>query len=140
MAPNSHMVISALVASCANSESSLTVLKQIRKKGIRIQRAILRVLKKRWKVMLQASLFSICLLSTQDYIHASRSCQRLSRNGGCWHLVWTSYSDKRFTPPFRVSRGPFQYILYQIRADIKKQVMTEEPLSPDVSWLSVCID
>ena len=90
--------------------------------------------------MLQASLFSILLLSSQGHVRAPRSCRRLTRNGGWWHLVWTSYSDRRFKQTFRVSRGTFQYILCQIRADILKQVVTEEPVSPECRWLSVCID
>ena len=81
--------------------------------------------------MLQASLFSILLLSSQGHVGAPRSRRRLTRNGGWWHLVWTSYSDKRFKQTFRVSRGTFQYILFQIRADILKEVMTEEPVSPE---------
>ena len=84
--------------------------------------------------MLQASLFSILLLSTQDHFHASRSCRRLIRNGGWRHIVWTSYSDKRFKKTLRVSRGTF----HQIRADIEKQVMTEEPLSPEFK-LAICL-
>ena len=90
--------------------------------------------------MLQASLFSILLLSSQGHVRAPRSCRRLNRNGGWWHLVWTSYSDRRFKQTFRVSRGTFQYILCQIRADIVKQVVTEEAVSPECRWLSVCID
>ena len=88
--------------------------------------------------MLQPSLFSILLLSTQYHVHATRSCRRLIRNGGWWHLVGTSYSDKRFKQTFRVSRGTFQYILYQFRADIEKQVVTEESL-PAECRLAICL-
>ena len=88
--------------------------------------------------MLQASLFSILLLSSQGHVRAPRSCRRLSRNGGWWHLVWTSYSDRRFKQTLRVSRGTFQYILCQIRADILKQVVTEEPVSPECR-LAICL-
>ena len=80
--------------------------------------------------MLQASLFSILLLPSQGHARAPRSCRRLTRNGGWWHLVWTSYSDRRFKQTFRVSRGTFQYIL--------KQVVTEEPVSPECR-LAICL-
>ena len=44
--------------------------------------------------MLQASLFSILLLSSQGHVQAPRSCRRLTRNGGWWHLVWTGGLSK----------------------------------------------
>ena len=140
MAPNIQKVVSALVTSCDNNQTTLAVLIRKRKQRIQNQCAILHVLKRRWNVMLQASLFSILLLSSQGHVRAPRSCRRLNRNGGWWHLVWTSYSDRKFKQTFRVSRGTFQYILCQIRADILKQVVTEEAVSPECRWLSVCIN
>ena len=88
--------------------------------------------------MLQAFLFSILLLSSQGHVRVPRFCCYLTRNGGWWHLVWTSYSDRRFKQTFRVSIGTFQYILCQIRADILKQVVTEEPVSPECR-LAICL-
>ena len=138
MAPNIQKVVSALVTSCANNQTTLAVLIRKRKQRIQNQYAVLNVLKRRWNVMLQASLFSILLLSSQCHVRAPRSCRRLTRNGGWWHLVWTSYSDRRFKQTFRVSGGTFQCILCQIRADILKQVVTEEPVSPECR-LAICL-
>ena len=107
MAPNIQKVVSALVTSCANNQTTLAVLIRKRKQRIQNQYAILHVLKRRWNVMLQASLFSILLLSSKCHVRAPRSCRRLTRNDGWWHLVWTSYSDRRFKQTFRVSRGTF---------------------------------
>ena len=63
---------------CFFGSSQCTLVKLIRKRKQRIrkQRAILHVLKRTWKVILQVSLFSILLLSkpSQDLVRAPRSC------------------------------------------------------------------
>ena len=141
MAPNVQKAVSTFVASCPSSSySALGNLVRKRKQRIQKQLSILHVLKSRWRILLQASLLSILLVSrpTKDHVRAQRSCRRLTRNDGWWHLVWTSYSNKRFKQTFRVSRGTFQYILLRIRADIEKQVVTEEPVSPECR-LAICL-
>ena len=59
-----------------SSQCTLVKLIRKRKQRIRKQRAILHVLKRTWKVILQVSLFSILLLSkpSQDLVRAPRSC------------------------------------------------------------------
>ena len=50
------------------------------------------------------------------------------------HRIQTSGLSKHS----RVSRGTFQYILLRIRTDIEKQVVTEEPVTPECR-LAICL-
>ena len=67
-----------------------------------------------------------------------RSCRRLVRNNGWWNLVWTTYSDKRFQNTFRVSKRTFLIILSQIRTELEKNGLTEDPVSPECR-LGICL-
>ena len=61
----------------------------------------------------------------------SRSCRRLERNNGWFSTVWSTYSTKRFKKTFRVSRETFEFILSRIRHVLKRDIINEEPISPE---------
>ena len=67
-----------------------------------------------------------------------RSCRRLNRNTAWWQKIWGTYSDARFKKTFRVSRPTFNFILSRIRHRLLKQVITEEPISPE-ERLGICL-
>ena len=64
-------------------------------------------------------------------------CIRYERIYVWWNLIWETYSEKRFKQAFRVSRYTFQAILVIIRTDLQKQIITEDPTSPEMR-LAVC--
>ena len=93
----------------------------------------------------QAILTSIQLLEnlTQFLISQEpppriRSCKRVARNTGWWQKVSTSYSEKRFKQPFRISRSTFDYILSFLNDKLQRQYVTEEPIQPD-ERLAICL-
>lgn len=61
-----------------------------------------------------------------------RSCRRFVRNSGWWGLVWNDYSDDRFKKTFRISRITFMYILDKVRHTLRKQIVAELPVSPEL--------
>ena len=91
-----------------------------------------------WKrrVLFHTCLTTLAILSSTPA--RRRSCRRYQRNQGWWELVWNSYSEKRFTKTFRISRGTFQFILEHIKHDIQHDVVTEEPISPECR-LGICL-
>ena len=91
-----------------------------------------------WKrrVLFNTCLTTLTILSSTPDRH--RSCRRYERNQGWWELVWNSYSDKRFTKTFRISRTTFQFILDHIKHDIQHDVVTETPISPECR-LGICL-
>ena len=91
-----------------------------------------------WKrrVLFNTCLTTLTILSSTPDRH--RSCRRYERNQGWWELVWNSYSDKRFTKTFRISRTTFQFILDHIKHGIQHDVVTETPISPECR-LGICL-
>eukprot|EP00794_Sanderia_malayensis_P011421 gene11421-12611_t len=67
-----------------------------------------------------------------------RSCKRLPRNTGWWEKLWFIYDDKRFKQTLRVSRSTFEFILTRIRPQLERQMLTEEPISPELH-LAICL-
>ena len=60
MAPNIQKVVSALVTSCANNQTTLAILIRKRKQRIQNQCAILHVPKRRWMSCFRLLCFQFC--------------------------------------------------------------------------------
>ncbi len=92
-------------------------------------------------MLLNASILLAELLTRlreSEPIPRLRSSRRLKRNDGWWELVWSTYSDERFKKTFRLSRDTFQFILGRFYESLKKETITEEPISPQCR-LAVCL-
>ena len=111
-----------------------TISRQRLQRSLSLQRAIILLLVRIRHVLLRvtgllAELLKI--LEESNSVPNPRSGRRLKRNGGWWELVWTNYSDERFKKTFRVSKDTFQFILERLYASLKKETVTEEPISPE---------
>lgn len=114
-----------------------------RKRRFSIQRAILFIIAQRRNLLFNvSSLLAELLTSLRESGESEpiplRACRRLSRNGGWWELVWSTYSDERFKKTFRLSRDTFQLILGRCYESLKKETIAEEPISPECR-LAVCL-
>ena len=67
-----------------------------------------------------------------------RSCRRLIRNDGWFQTVIDAYTDKRFKKTFRVSKATFSFILNNIKHDLQRETVTENPISPEMR-LAICL-
>ena len=110
----------------------------VRRRKRLLQRALLThaIARRRRLVILVCCLISTFLISTEA--SALRSCRRLHRNLGWWDTVWRTYSDARFKKTFRISRATFQYILNKISCDLQRQIVAENPISPECR-LGICL-
>ena len=119
-----------------------------RKRRKCMQEATIACLVTRRKLIINACLLALSLvtntinnlmqLQNQIRERAPRSCRRHTRNKGWWENVWTFYPEVRFKETFRISKATFLYILGKIRHDIKKDVLTEDLISPECR-LDICL-
>ena len=108
-----------------------------RRRKLLLQQAFLiNAIARRRSVILVCCLITILLTSTEA--SALRSCRRLHRNLGWWDTVWRTYSDARFKKTFRISRATFQYIVNKISGDLHRQIVAEDPISPECR-LGICL-
>ena len=118
-----------------------TLSRQRLRQRLSLQRAILLLVVGRRHVLLRVTgllVELLTILEESNSVPNPRSGRRLRRNGGWWDLVWTTYSDERFKKTFHVSKGTFQFILERLYASLKKETVTEEPISPECR-LAVCL-
>ena len=110
-----------------------------RRRRMLTQRAALSYHEARWK-RIRVLLLILCILlnSRNSNRIITRSCRRVSRNTGWWLNVWNTYSDARFKKLLRVSKGTFLFILGQIRHDLVRDTVCEEPISPECR-LAICL-
>lgn len=98
-----------------------------------MQQSILNHCIARWRLILKVCAFTLLLLSFHESKKdVVRSYRRLGRNEGWWNNVWNTYSERRFQKTFRISKDTFQFILSRIRHDLERDVVTEDPISPDM--------
>ena len=107
-----------------------------RRKRLLQQAFLTHAIARRRLVFLVCCLITILLTSTEA--STLRSCRRLHRNLGWWDTVWRTYSDARFKKTFRISRATFQYILNKISGDLHRQIVAENPISPECR-LGICL-
>ena len=88
--------------------------------------------------ILSSCVIALLMLSRNPTTTVSRSCKRLQRNHGWWETVWSTYSNKMFKQTFRLSKATFQFILNKISHDLQRQVVTEDPISPECR-LGICL-
>ena len=53
------------------------------------------------------------------------------RTSGWRDTGWNTYDDKRFQETFKIAKATFLYILDHIRPFLKKETLTEHPISPE---------
>ena len=92
--------------------------------------------RRRRLVILVCCLISILLISTEA--SALRSSRRLHRNLGWWDTVWRTYSEASFKKTFGISRATFHYILNKISSDLQRQIVAENPISPECR-MGICL-
>ena len=110
-----------------------------RRRRMLTQCAVLSYHEARWKHICVLLLILCILLNSRNSNRIlTRSCRRVSRNTGWWLNVWNTYSDARFKKLFRVSKGTFLFILGQIRHDLVRDTVCEEPISPECR-LAICL-
>ena len=136
-------ILAANIFSKFSQQASCSLKRIIKKKKIsrKKQMYLLMFFKRKWEIAVKAAFMTVflkCNVDTRPNLRRPRSCRRLIRNGGWWEKVWHQYSEKRFKRTFRVTRGTFLYILGRIRHDIKKEGLTEEPVSPELR-LAICL-
>ena len=67
-----------------------------------------------------------------------RSCRRLPRLQGWWHIAWNGFDERRFKANFRVTKATFLYIFGEIEDLLTKETICEEPVPP-MARLAVCL-
>ena len=100
---------------------------------------ILLHLQARRNILISKCLLQIHLLLIHEKLTAlkkhqerkPRSCRRFERNKGWWELVNSTYDANRFFETFRMTRETFNYILENVRDDLIKKTLVEEPVAPD---------
>ena len=142
--PSSGIAPSKMAEGNLNEEREKFVLfKTIlnaRRQRRRMQQSILNTVIARRGLLLKVFSFILLLVSLDEsqQVTVLRSCRRFQRNLGWWNTVWNTYSEKRFKQTLRVSRGTFQFILNQIRHDLERDVVCEDPIPPDMR-LAICL-
>ena len=124
-----------------NAEEVLiaNAIREGRRRRLNMQMALNNLVAPRRKV-LNACLLVLLLISSQrnSITPVSRSCRRLTRNTGWWENAWNNYSEARFKKTFRVSRSTFRYILNRIGPFLAREIVTEDPISPQLR-LALCL-
>ena len=120
----------------------LKTFRDARRRKRLLQQTVLIYLMSRRRLFLQVRALTSLLLSNRAVCEKAvpriRSFRRLHRNRRWWKTVWNTYTEKRFKETFRVSKATFQFILSHIRHDLKRNNVTEDPISPE-KRLCVCL-
>lgn len=124
-----------------NSEGFLiaNAIREGRRRRLNVKMALNHLVARRtgaeyWKLLL---LF-FCISSQRNITPLPRSCRRLTRNTGWWENAWNNYSEASFKKTFRISRSTFRWILNRIGLFLAREILTEDPVSPELR-LALCL-
>ena len=115
----------------------ISMLSRIRRRRRLLQTTVMNLVSRRRRVSSICILLLLALIQRNDVVEPIRTCRRLLRNSGWWDTVWNDYSEARFNKTF-ITRGTFLYILSQIRNQLERQTVTEDPIFPELR-LPACL-